>query len=147
MQGRGYLLAGEFDSRLARLAWAAMRLEPSQSTVPVHVGVHHAHPIWHLWKLMLFFGEPRNIKQYHLSVKNGEKMLVKFEVYFDGESWCARGIGVSIFTQGKTLDELMENIKDATSLHFEDILEAGEELRVLSISEFEVHPVAKASGC
>ena len=74
-------------------------------------------------------------------------MLVKFEVYFDGESWCARGIGVRIFTQGKTLDELMENIKDATSLHFEDILQAGEELRVLSISEFEVHPVAKASGC
>jgi predicted RNase H-like HicB family nuclease len=41
----------------------------------------------------------------------------------------------------------MENIKEATSLHFEDILESGEELTVLSISEFEVHPVAKASGC
>jgi hypothetical protein len=74
-------------------------------------------------------------------------MLVKFEVYFDGEFWCARGIGVSIFTQGKTQDELMENIKEATSLHFEDILESGEELKVLSISEFEVHPVAKAAGC
>jgi hypothetical protein len=82
-----------------------------------------------------------------VAVKNGDKMLVKFEVYFDGESWCARGIGVSIFTHGKTLDELMENIKEAASLHFEDILEAGEELKVLSISEFEVHPVAKASGC
>lgn len=74
-------------------------------------------------------------------------MLVKFEVYFDDEFWCARGIGVSIFTQGKTLDELMENIKEAASLHFEDILESGEELKVLSISEFEVHPVAKAAGC
>ncbi len=74
-------------------------------------------------------------------------MLVKFEVYFDGEFWCARGIGVSIFTQGKTLDELMENIKEASSLHFEDILDAGEELKILSISEFEVHPVAKASDC
>ena len=74
-------------------------------------------------------------------------MLVKFEVYFDGKFWCARGIGVSIFTQGKTLDELVENIKEASSLHFEDILEAGEELKILSISEFEVHPVAKASGC
>ncbi len=48
-------------------------------------------------------------------------LLVKFEVYFDGENWCARGIGVGIFTQGKTLDELTENIKEATSLHFEDI--------------------------
>ena len=74
-------------------------------------------------------------------------MLVKFDVYFDGEFWCARGIGVSIFTQGKTLDELTENIKEASSLHFEDILDAGEELRILSISEFEVHPIAKASGC
>jgi len=79
--------------------------------------------------------------------ESGDKMLVKFEVYSDGESWCARGIGVSIFTQGKTLDELMENIKEASSLHFEDLLEAGEELKILSISEFEVHPVAKASGC
>lgn len=74
-------------------------------------------------------------------------MLVKFDVYFDGEVWCARGIGVSIFTQGKTLDELTENIKEASSLHFEDILEPGEELKILSISEFEVHPIAKASGC
>ena len=82
-----------------------------------------------------------------MSVKSGDKMLVKFEVYFDGVFWCARGIGVSIFTQGKTLDELTDNIKEASSLHFEDILEAGEELKILSISEFEVHPVAKASGC
>ncbi len=82
-----------------------------------------------------------------MSMKYGDKMLVKFEVYFDGETWCGRGIGVSIFTQGKTLDDLMENIKEASSLHFEDILEAGEELKILSISEFEVHPVAKASGC
>ena len=74
-------------------------------------------------------------------------MLVKFEVYYDGEYWCARGIGSDIFTQGKTLDELMENIKEAASLHFEDILETGEELKILSISEFEVHPVAKASSC
>ncbi len=72
---------------------------------------------------------------------------MKFKVYFDGEHWCALGIGISIFTQGKTLDELMDNIKEATSLYFEDALEAGEEIKVLSISEFEVHPVAKASGC
>ena len=45
-------------------------------------------------------------------------MLVKFETYFDGEFWCARGIGADIFTQGKTLDKLMENIKEAVALHF-----------------------------
>ncbi len=81
------------------------------------------------------------------SEKSGDKMLVKFEMYFDGVHWCARGIGVSIFTEGRTLDELMENIKEATSLHFEDVLETGEELKILSISEFEVQPLAKAPGC
>lgn len=64
---------------------------------------------------------------------SGDQMLVKFEVHYDGESWCARGIGVSIFTQGKTLDELMENMKEASSLHSDDILQAGEELKILSI--------------
>jgi len=48
-------------------------------------------------------------------------MLVKFEVYNDGEYWCARGIGVDIFTHGKTLDELMDNIKEAVEVHFEEI--------------------------
>ena len=40
-------------------------------------------------------------------------MLVKFEVYNDGEYWC---IGVDIFTHGKTLDELMDNIKEAVEV-------------------------------
>ena len=73
--------------------------------------------------------------------------IYRFEVYYDGEYWCAGGIGADIFTQGKTLDELMENMKEATSLHFEEILVTGEELKILSISEFEVLPVAKASSC
>ena len=49
-------------------------------------------------------------------------LLVKFEIYNDGEYWCARGIGVDIFTQGKTLDGLMENIKEAVEVHFDDSL-------------------------
>ena len=48
-------------------------------------------------------------------------MLVKIEAYHDGEFWCARGIGESIFTQGKTFDELIENIKEAVALHFEEV--------------------------
>ena len=47
-------------------------------------------------------------------------MLVKIEAYHDDEYWCARGIGDDIFTQGKTFDELIENIKEAVALHFED---------------------------
>ena len=46
-------------------------------------------------------------------------MLVKFEIYSDGTFWCSRGIGVDIFTQEKTLDELMGNIREAVELHFE----------------------------
>jgi len=46
-------------------------------------------------------------------------MLVKVEVYNDGESWCARGIGQDIFTQGQTIDELYENVWEAIALHFD----------------------------
>ena len=48
-------------------------------------------------------------------------MLVKIEAYHDGEFWCARGISESIFTQGQTFDELIENIKEAVALHFEGV--------------------------
>ncbi len=47
-------------------------------------------------------------------------MLVKIETYFDGEMWCTRGIGEDIFTQGKNLDELYQNIKEAVAVHFGD---------------------------
>ncbi len=69
-------------------------------------------------------------------------MLVKFEVYRDGRSWCARGIGVDIFTQGKNLDDLMRNIREAVSVHYEDELRRGEEVRTLSISEMVVGAIA-----
>ncbi|AEF96604.1 type II toxin-antitoxin system HicB family antitoxin [Methanotorris igneus] len=67
---------------------------------------------------------------------------VKFRVYYDGEYWIAEGIDVSIFTQGKTLDELMKNLKEAVELHFEDELKAGEVIKILSVSEMEVSSVA-----
>lgn len=47
-------------------------------------------------------------------------MLVKIEVYNDGESWCGRGIGEGIFTQAQSVDELYANIKEAVALHFEN---------------------------
>ena len=53
-------------------------------------------------------------------------MLVKMETYFDGEFWCARGIGEDIFTQGSTLDELYENIKEAVSVHYGEMNESLE---------------------
>ena len=45
------------------------------------------------------------------------KHPVKADIYFDGKFWCARCMDVDVFTQGKTLDELVKNLKQAVSLH------------------------------
>lgn len=63
-------------------------------------------------------------------------MLVKMEVYFDGESWCARGMGEDIFTHGSTLDELFENIKEAVAVHYGDI---SEPITILTLSEVKLY--------
>ena len=73
-------------------------------------------------------------------------MLIKFEIYHDGKFWCARGIGEDIFTQAKNLDELMKNIDEAVSLHFEEEISNGEEIKILSISEMEAGQIAKVTG-
>ncbi len=48
------------------------------------------------------------------------KTMIKAEVFHDGEFYCARCLDFDIFTQGKTLDELVQNLKEAIQLHFED---------------------------
>jgi len=70
-------------------------------------------------------------------------MLVKIETYNDGEFWCARGIGEDIFTQGKTLDELHKNIKEAVAAHFGDI---DESLTILTLSEETLESAKATSG-
>jgi hypothetical protein len=64
-------------------------------------------------------------------------MLVKIEVYNDGESWCARGIGEDIFTQGQTVDELYDNIKEAVALHFENGARSTD-IDILIVSELKL---------
>jgi len=70
-------------------------------------------------------------------------MLVKIETYFDGECWCARGIGEDIFTQGKTLDELHKNIKEAVAVHFGDITET---ITILTLSEVKLADAKASAG-
>ena len=65
-------------------------------------------------------------------------MIVKIETYFDGEYWCARGIGADIFTQGKTMDEWIKNIDEAVQLHFEEEVERGEIPEILVLSEIKI---------
>jgi predicted RNase H-like HicB family nuclease len=48
------------------------------------------------------------------------KTVIKTEIYHDGEYYCARCLDFDIFTQGKTLDELVEHLKEAIKLHLED---------------------------
>jgi predicted RNase H-like HicB family nuclease len=68
-------------------------------------------------------------------------MLVKMETYFDGEFWCARAIGEDIFTQGDSLDELYQNIKEAVSVHYGEV---DESITILTLSEVRLTD-AKAS--
>ena len=64
-------------------------------------------------------------------------MLVKFEVYQDGDFWCARGIGEDIFTQARSLDELFQNIKEAVQLHIMDCA-ALPSIDILVLSELKL---------
>jgi len=68
-------------------------------------------------------------------------MLVKIDTYFDGEFWCARGGNEDVFTQGVTYDELLKNIKEAVTLHFEDEFKKGKSAEILIMSEMEVSGV------
>lgn len=72
-------------------------------------------------------------------------MLLKFEVYKDGRWWGARALGYAIFTQGRTLDRLYENIKEAAHLHFEEEVEKGEKLEILILADAEVSSARKTA--
>ncbi len=69
--------------------------------------------------------------------------MVKIEAYHDGEMWCARGLGVDIFTQAETLDELVANIREAVALHFEGEAKTPD---VLVLSELKAEHAQAAAG-
>ena len=39
--------------------------------------------------------------------------IVKAEIYFDGEYYCARTLNIDVFTRGRTIDEAIENLKES----------------------------------
>ena len=55
------------------------------------------------------------------------KNIIQFSISKGEKYYIAHANDFPIFTQGKTLDELIENIKEATHLHFsnEDLSESG----------------------
>lgn len=73
-------------------------------------------------------------------------MITKIEAYFDGKHWCARGVGISIFTHAITLDELFKNIAEAVSLHFEEDIKIKKYPEVLILSELSKKNVSKIAA-
>lgn len=61
--------------------------------------------------------------------KNMERKIIQFRVYKGEKYYVAECVDLPIVTQGKTLDELVENIKEAIELHLE-----GEDPEELGIS-------------
>lgn len=49
-----------------------------------------------------------------------EEIIFLVEESVDG-GYTAKGMGVSIFSEGETIDELREKIKDAIQCHFDEI--------------------------
>lgn len=73
-------------------------------------------------------------------------MQVKVEAYFDGQHWCARALGACICSQGKSLDDLLENVKEAIALHYEEEIDKGNPLSILLMAETEVAGAREASS-
>ena len=48
------------------------------------------------------------------------KQVILFHIHKGDAYYIAEGVDLPIVTQGKTLDELMANLKEAVELHLED---------------------------
>ena len=59
--------------------------------------------------------------------------IIKADIYFDGEHYCARSFDIDVFIQGKTIDETIENLKEAVALHLEDKFDYN-----LSFNSYEI---------
>jgi len=57
------------------------------------------------------------------------KSIIQFSISQEGAYYTASGVGFPVVTQGKTLDELTRNIREAVALHLE-----GENLSELGFS-------------
>jgi predicted RNase H-like HicB family nuclease len=63
-------------------------------------------------------------------------MLIQVRIFRDEDNvWCATGVDHGIHTQGRTLDELFENIDEAARLHFEEDLASGKTIDLLIVAE------------
>ena len=66
-------------------------------------------------------------------------MMVLFETTCEDRYWSASAIGLSIFTDGETFEELLKNIEEAVILYFEDEIKLGEEITIETRTTHQVH--------
>jgi predicted RNase H-like HicB family nuclease len=68
------------------------------------------------------------------------KNIVQFSISKGKKFYIAHAIDFPIFTQAKTLDELIKNIKEATYLHFsdEDLNQSGLSQKPSLFVNFEI---------
>jgi len=68
-------------------------------------------------------------------------MLVTFEVTYTDGWWSASAHAPedAIYTQGRSIGELIDNILEATSLHYTEELEAGEQITIVTRYRSETH--------
>ncbi len=68
------------------------------------------------------------------------KRIIQFHIFRGEKYYVAQCIDLPVVTQGKTLDELIENIKEAVTLHLEgeDLAELGLSPEPSILANFEV---------
>ena len=76
------------------------------------------------------------------------KKIIQVRIFKGDRQYVAECLDLPVVTQGKTLDELTENIRDAISLHLR-----GEDLAELDLAEepsvfasFELEPLVRAKA-
>ncbi|HNV39358.1 MAG TPA: type II toxin-antitoxin system HicB family antitoxin [Methanoculleus sp.] len=62
-------------------------------------------------------------------------MIVEFKTYFCDGWWGAHATEHSIYTQGRTVGDLIDNILEATELHLKEELERGEPITIITAPE------------
>jgi len=89
-------------------------------------------------------------------------VIVEFKTYYCDGWWGAHATKHSIYTQGKTVGDLIDNILEATELHFEEEIEKGERITITTTPEppaettpdtpgiqfkYQVDIIAKTASC
>jgi predicted RNase H-like HicB family nuclease len=76
------------------------------------------------------------------------KKIIQVRIYKGENQYVAECLDLPVVTQGKTLDELTENVREAISLHLrgEDLAELGFADDPSVLASFEIEPLLHAKA-